>query len=48
MPSKKGFPKKVKKSDENQRGIPMEINYNKGSPLLQGTANLVEEVDGSF
>jgi hypothetical protein len=48
MPSKKGFPKKIKKSDEDKRSIPMEVNYNKRPPFLQGTGNLVEEVDRAF
>jgi hypothetical protein len=48
MLSKKGFPKKIKKSDENEGGIPMKVNYNKRSPFLQGSGNLVEEVNRAF
>jgi hypothetical protein len=44
MFSEKDFPKKIKNSDEHQRGIPMKINYNKRPFFLQGSGYLVEEV----
>jgi signal recognition particle GTPase len=46
MPSKKNFPEKIEEFDEHERSIPMKINYNKRSSFLQGSGDLVEEVNG--
>jgi hypothetical protein len=48
MFSKKAFPEKIKNSNEHERGIPMEINYNKRPSFLQGSGNLIEEVNRAF
>ena len=45
MPSKKKFPEKIKEFDEHEPSIPMKINYNKRSSFLQGSGDLVEEVN---
>ena len=45
MSSKKNFPKEIQKSDEDGRSIPMEVNYNKRSTFLQGSGDLIEEVN---
>jgi hypothetical protein len=45
MLPEKGFPEKIINSDEDERGIPMKINYNKCSLLLQGSSHLIEEVN---
>ena len=45
MPSKKNFPEKIKEFDEHEPGIPMKINYNKRSSFLQGSPDLIEEVN---
>jgi hypothetical protein len=41
----KGFPEKIINSDEDERSIPMKINYNKCSLLLQGSSHLIEKVN---
>jgi hypothetical protein len=46
MPSEKSLPKEIKYPNDHRRGIPMKINYNKASILLQGSGHLIEEVDG--
>jgi hypothetical protein len=48
MPSEKGLPKEVKHPNDNRRGIPMKINYNKTSILLQGSGRLVKEINGEI
>src|SRR4030042_648874 len=45
MSSEEGLPKKIENPDEYERGLPMEINYNKTPSLLQGSCHFVEEVD---
>jgi hypothetical protein len=45
MSSEKDLPEKIKNSNENIRGIPMKINYNKRPFLLQGSGHLVKEVN---
>ena len=45
MPIKKGLPQNIEEPNQEGRSIPMEINDNKITPLLQGSGHLVEEVD---
>ena len=47
MTTKENLPEEIKKPDEDRGGVPMKINYNKRSPLLQGPSDLVEEDGGT-
>jgi hypothetical protein len=48
MSSEEGLPKKIKNPDENGRDIPMKINYNKTTSLLQGSRHFIEKGDGTI
>jgi hypothetical protein len=41
----KGFPEKIINPDEDEKGIPMKINHNKCSLLLQGSSHLIEKLN---
>jgi hypothetical protein len=45
MLPKKDLPEKIKDSNENKRGIPMKINYNKRPLPLQGSGHLVKKIN---
>jgi hypothetical protein len=45
MLSEKNFPKKIENSNDDERGIPMKINYNKHPLFLQGSGHLIEEIN---
>jgi hypothetical protein len=44
MSSEKSLPEKIKNPNEDGRGVPVEVNDNKPSTLLQGSGHLIEEV----
>jgi hypothetical protein len=48
MASKEKRPEKVKDPKCDRRGIPMKINYNKRSPLLQGPGYLIKKGGGTI